>query len=221
MTDTARNVGPVASAPSTTRYYLSLDPVKGAGDVLLAGSRGVPGLAAGAVQSGALNVTIPATTPLNSYFLLACADDLAKVAESDETNNCVASPTAAVTVTRPDLVENTVSAPPATKARGTSFPVTDTVQNVGAVASGASVTRYYLSLDAVKSAGDLLLTGSRTVPGLAAGASHSGTVTVTIPAATPLNTYFVLACADGPNTVVETDETNNCKASSTTVTVTP
>ena len=87
--------------------------------------------------------------------------------------------------------------------------------------SGASATRYYLSLDAVKSAGDALLTGSRTVPGLAAGGSHSGTVTVTIPAATPLNTYFVLACADGPSTVVETDETNNCKASSTTVTVTP
>jgi subtilase family serine protease len=166
-------------------------------------------------------VTIPTTTPLNSYFLLACADDLAKVAESDEANNCVASPTAAVTVTRPDLVENTVSAPPTTKARGTSFPVTDTVHNVGAVASGASATRYYLSLDAVKSAGDALLTGSRTVPGLAAGGSHSGTVTVTIPAATPLNTYFLLACADGPNTVVETDESNNCKASSTTVTVTP
>jgi hypothetical protein len=114
-----------------------------------------------------------------------------------------------------------VSALPATKGRGTSFPVTDTVQNLGAVASGASVTRYYLSLDAVKSVGDLLLTGSRGVPGLGAGASHSGTVTVTIPAATPPNTYFVLACADGPNTVVETGETNNCKAASTTVTVTP
>ena len=58
-------------------------------------------------------------------------------------------------------------------------------------------------------------------PVLAAGGSHSGTVTVTIPAATPPSTYFLLACADGPNTVVETDETNNCKASSTTVTVTP
>ena len=64
------------------------------------------------------------------------------MAESDESDNCIASPTATVTVTRPDLVENTVSAPPATKARGTSFPVTDTVQNLGAVASGASPTRY-------------------------------------------------------------------------------
>jgi hypothetical protein len=73
----------------------------------------------------------------------------------------------------------------------------------------------------VKSVGDPLLTGSRAVPVLAAGGSHSGTVTVTIPAATAPNAYFLLACADGPNTVVETDETNNCKASSTTVTVTP
>ena len=126
-----------------------------------------------------------------------------------------------MTVTRPDLVENTISAPPPTKERGTSFPVTDAVQNVGAVASAPSTTRYYLSLDALKSAGDPLLTGSRGVPALAAGASHSGTVTVTIPAATPPNTYFLLACADAPNTVVETDEANNCKASGTTVTVTP
>jgi hypothetical protein len=53
------------------------------------------------------------------------------------------------------------------------------------VVSGPSATRYYLSLDAVKSAGDLLLTGSRTVPGLAAGASHTGTVTLTIPTRHP------------------------------------
>jgi hypothetical protein len=59
------------------------------------------------------------------------------------------------------------------------------------------------------------------VPGLAAGAGHTGTVTVTIPTATSPNTYFLLACADGASGVVETDETNNCKASGSTVTVTP
>ena len=160
-----QNPGPAASGSSTTRYYLSLDAVKSAGDTLLTGSRGVPGLAAGASHSGTVTVTIPAATPLNTYFLLPCADDLSAVVETNEGNNCFASATATVTVTRPDLVENTVSAPPATKKRGTSFPVTDTVQNLGAVASGPSTTRYYLSLDAVKSAGDPLLTGSRTVPG--------------------------------------------------------
>jgi hypothetical protein len=57
--------------------------------------------------------------------------------------------------------------------------------------------------------------------GSGGGASHAGTVTLTIPTATLLNTYFVLACADATNAVVETDEINNCKASSTTVTITP
>ena len=221
VTDTVRNAGPAASGTSTTRYYLSLDGVKSAGDTLLTRSRGVPVLAAGASHSGTLTVTISAATPLNAYFLLACADDLSVVGETNEGNNCIATATATVTVTRPDLVENTVSAPPTTKARGTSFPVTDTVQNVGAVASAPSTTRYYLSLDAMKSTGDPLLNGSRGVPALATQAIHSGTVTVTIPAATPPNTYFLLACADATSTVVETDEANNCKASSTTVTVTP
>jgi hypothetical protein len=221
VTDTVQNVGPAASGTSTTRYYLSLDAAKSAGATLLTGSRGIPALAAGASHSGTVTVTIPAATPLNAYFLLACADDLNVAVETNEGNNCLASTTATVTVTRPDLAQNTVSAPPETKVRGTTFAVTDTVQNVGAVGSAPSTTRYYLSLDAVKSAGDMLLNGSRGVPTLAAGASHSGTVTVTIPAATPSNTYFLLACADAPNTVVETDETNNCKASSTTVAVTP
>ena len=42
-------------------------------------------------------------------------------------------------------------------------------------------------------------------------------------AATLMEHYpeFLLACADNTNIVAETDETNNCKASSTTVTVTP
>ena len=119
------------------------------------------------------------------------------------------------------MLASTVSAPSASRARGTTFAMTDTVRNAGAVASGPSATRYYLSLDAVKSAGDILLTGNRAVPGLAAGGSHSGGVTVTVTTATPLNTYFVLACPDGASAVPETDETNNCTASSTAVTITP
>jgi hypothetical protein len=36
-------------------------------------------------------VTIPTTTPLGTYYLLACADDVKKVPESNEKNNCKAS----------------------------------------------------------------------------------------------------------------------------------
>jgi subtilase family serine protease len=221
VTDTARNSGAVAAGASTTRYYLSLDGVKNAGDTLLTGSRSVPGLAAGATHAGTVTVTIPQAIPLNTYVLLACADDLNTVVETNDGNNCVVASSGSVTVTRPDLLGDAISNPPTTKARGTTFSVTDTTRNGGTVASGASTTRYYLSLDGLKNAGDTLLTGNRPVPGLAAGASSSGTITVTIPSGTPLNTYFLLACADDLSTVVETTETNNCKASATGVTVTP
>ena len=221
VSDTVQNVGAVPAASSTTRYYLSLDAVKNAGDILLTGSRGVPSLAAGATSSGTVTVTIPASAPLNAYFLLACADNGNTVVEANEANNCIVTPGAVVTVGRPDLVESAVSNPPATKVRGGKFQVTDTVENAGAAASKASTTRYYLSLDGAKNAGDTLLTGGRSSAALAPGTSDSGTITVTIPSGTTPNTYFLLACADNGNAVVESNETNNCKASGTTVTIMP
>jgi hypothetical protein len=119
LQQTQRRRRAAPSGLSSTSYYLSLDPVKNAGDTLLTGMRAVPDLAGGASQSGTVTVTIPAATPLNTYFLLACADDLNVVAEADESNHGVATATATVTVTRPDLTLDAVSSPPATKARGT------------------------------------------------------------------------------------------------------
>jgi len=51
-------------------------------------------------------------------------------------------------------------------------------------------------------------------------ATHSGTINVTIPANTPPNTNFVLACADAASAVIETDEAHNCKAAASTMVVT-
>jgi len=72
----------------------------------------------------------------------------------------------------------------------------------------------------VKDAADRLLTGSRAVPILAVNATSAGAVNVTIPSATPLGSYFLLACSDDTKTVVEKDETNNCRASITKIAVT-
>ena len=109
-------------------------------DRLLSGTRGVSTLAAGGTSTGSRTVTIPSATPLGTYFLLACADDLSQRAESNEANNCVVS-SETIQVARPDLVATALSAPPATAVRGTSFAVTDTVLNQGGLAAGASTTR--------------------------------------------------------------------------------
>jgi hypothetical protein len=90
VVDSASNKGTATAGPSTTRYYFSIDVVKDKSDVLLIGSRAVPALAPAMASSATTSVTVPKIAS-GSYYLLACADDLNAVAESDETNNCVAS----------------------------------------------------------------------------------------------------------------------------------
>ncbi len=202
------------------RYYLSLDGLKDGGDVLLSKTRRVPALAAGTPSIGTVTVTIPSSAPLDTYFLLACADDMGAVAETDRTNNCRSSETM-LQVTLPDLVVTELTNPPGAALPGDRFLVTDTVENQGLVPARNSTVRYYLSLDEVKDSGDVLLRGSRGVSPLAAGAWSTGTVTVTIPSSTALGTYFLLACADDRSRVAETDKTNNCRASDAQVKVGP
>jgi len=210
VTDTVQNIGSVAAAASTTRYYLSTTTSK-SGAHLLNGSRAVPSLDAGAISSGSRTVTVSAGTAAGTYFLLACADDTLVVPETTESNNCKASVNK-TTLSGPNLTETGVTDPPATVVDGSSFSVTDTVQNIGSVAAAASTTRYYLSTTTSKS-GAHLLNGSRAVPSLDAGAISSGSRTVTVSAGTAAGTYFLLACADDTLVVPETTESNNCKAS--------
>jgi len=212
ISDLITNQGLGTAPASTTRYYLSLNTVKDSGDVALTGSRPVPSLIPGQFDGGNLDVTIPASTATGNYRVLACADDPHAIAELDENNNCIASLDTLV-VTLPDLQETAVSNPPVNANAGQSISVTDTVRNSGLVAAGSSTTRYYLSTDTLRNAGDILLTGNRSVGALNAGDSSAGTASVTIPANAPVGSYHVLACADDTNTVKETIETNNCRSS--------
>jgi hypothetical protein len=113
----------------------------------------------------------------------------------------------------PDLIETVVSDPPLSSTTGSSFSVTDTVKNQGSASAGASITSYYLSLDTIKGSGDILLTGSRSVPSLGINETNDGILTVTIPSGTGSGSYYLLACADDTNVVGESNENNNCIAS--------
>jgi hypothetical protein len=210
----------LGTAPvSTTRYYLSLNSVRDAGDILLGGNHSTPILLPGNQILGFATVTVPTSTPLGTYRLLACADDTKATAELDETNNCLALSARTLQVTRPDLQAVPLDNPPTTATAGQTIQVQDNTFNEGLVAAAASTTRFYLSVDSVKGAGDILLTGSRSVAALAAGSNSNGVTTVVIPSSTAPNTYRLLPCADDLNAVIETIEANNCRASVGTVVV--
>ena len=218
-TDTVQNIGLATAPASSTRYYLSSDASWDAEDLLLGGSRSVLAMEPGTSFAGSAAVSLPSSAPAGTFYLLACADDLQAIFESSETNNCAASP-ATTQIIRPDLTETAVSNPPATIAAGSFFSVTDTVQNVGNGASGGSSTRFYLSADSARDGTDTLLSGARAMGNLAVGGTSTGTISVTVPTASAPGTFYVLACADDTSLVIESDETNNCLASTSTIQVT-
>jgi subtilisin family serine protease/subtilase family serine protease len=84
--DTTTNQGGDSAGPSVTSFYLSTNLSLDASDVLL-GSRSIPSLAAGASDTGATSLPIPASTPAGGYYLISKADAGNAVAESLETNN--------------------------------------------------------------------------------------------------------------------------------------
>ncbi len=204
--DTTRNQGADTAAVSATAFYLSTNGSLDAADVPL-GNRPVAELAPGATEAASTFLTIPASTAVGTYYILAKADANGSVAESLETNNVKAS--AAVKIGA-DLTVTAVTSP-AAAGPGDTIVVAETTSNPGGADAPMSTTAFYLSINSAFDAADALL-GSRLVPFLDAGASDAGTVALTIPPATTAGTYYIVAKADAENIVAETSETNNTKA---------
>lgn len=97
---------------------------------------------------------------------------------------------------------------------GAPYVAKDTTKNGGAADAPASETRFYLSTDVTKDDGDthLMPFQGRSVPPLPMGATSTGTTTVTIPPGTPTAQRFLIACADGPDAILESNEADNCRA---------
>ncbi|HXK30135.1 MAG TPA: SBBP repeat-containing protein, partial [Candidatus Binatia bacterium] len=91
---------------------------------------------------------------------------------------------------------------------GSDVVIDDTTTNSGKVGAGASVTRFYLSTDTKFDAATDTFLSSRPIGALAAKANSSGATTVTIPLATGLGRYFIIAVADADSAVEETNEKN-------------
>jgi subtilase family serine protease len=213
FTDTIVNQGAGSTGPSTVRYYISPNVILDSKATLLPGGRAVPGLAPGGTNTGTITLTIPAWTLAGPYYIFAAADGDAAVPESQETNNTAVR---AIAV-GPDLTVSGFSVPASAPA-GATITVSDAVTSQGVGTADPTTTRFYLSANVLFDASDLLLSGGRAVPALAAGTASTGTAQVTIPAGTAPGNYFLFAVTDGDNVVRESSETNNALARSFQVT---
>ncbi|QWV94239.1 S8 family serine peptidase [Geomonas oryzisoli] len=88
VTDTVCNNGPGAAPSFNVGFLLSADAAYSADDRFI-GSRSVSALLpAGNCVSASSEITIPASVPGGTFYLVACADYGKAVEETDETNNC-------------------------------------------------------------------------------------------------------------------------------------
>ena len=110
-----------------------------------------------------------------------------------------------------DLDVTSVSAP-ATFTPGQSGSITWKVTNNGATTDDDWTDSVYLSTDGSVNAGAILLGRVTHTGGLASGASYTGSLTATFPAAA--GTYHVVVLADSTVAVPQTSRANNVGASS-------
>lgn len=204
VSDTTKNQGSGASPASVTTFYLSRDLFLDANDPLL-GTRAVPELAVGASHTASTSLTLPSPLAPGQYTLFAKADGPNAVVEMQESNNVRYT---SVQI-GPDLTVTAVSAP-ASAGAGSSITVTDTTANSGGGTAEPSTTRFFLSTNFAWDAADVPLQG-RSVPSLAPGAVSSGSTLVTIPSGTASGSYYLIARADGLDSVAESLEGNNTR----------
>lgn len=88
-----RNRGRKRSPPSTTGFYLTETPRAGKDSAIRLARQRTPQLRAqqSVLREIRFDVPASASNAPAEYFLLACADDAAKVRESSERNNCLVS----------------------------------------------------------------------------------------------------------------------------------
>ena len=123
-------------------------------------------------------------------------------------------------ILHPDLTMTQLSAP--VGAVGRPLAIASTVRNLAGAPAAAGPFRvdFYLSTDNVLDGGDRLL-GSRNVTGLGPLTSTAATTVVTVPADVTPGAYYVIAVADAGNQVVESDETNNTRATEAPIQIAP
>ena len=111
----------------------------------------------------------------------------------------------------PDLVVSGFIPPILKSEPGKTFVITESTENRGKIAASPMVTRYYLSLtQPINPATDRVI-GQRNIPMLAPGADSSvDEVPFTVPLDLAAGLYYLTACADADQQVIETNEVNNC-----------
>ncbi|HVX09989.1 MAG TPA: CARDB domain-containing protein [Pirellulales bacterium] len=175
-------------------------------------------LAHGANYNFNRNVTIPASIPVGSGYLLLVTNADGNQSETNTTNDVVSLP---ITVQAPDLAVTSVIAPSSGVLNG-QVQVTWTVKNEGTVAAPTQgwYDAVYLSTEPVISVGanyfqedySYLGTFPEAATGLAAGSTYTDTQTVTIPGTQRTGDLYLVVVTDMYGDQGDINRLNNAAA---------
>lgn len=209
--------GWLASSFSRDRLLLSLDDQAGEADTVLTqvfrSGQELLALGSGDSDQQTVSVQLPPNV-LGSYKLIVQADSDGRVLEADTRRNNVSQPQPLLVSLAPpvDLVSQSLTLP-ATGEAGGAASLTYTVENASdSQLDGEWFDSLYLSSDDRWDLDDVLLARVRNTDPLAARDSYQQTVDFELPGVLP-GEYRVIVRSDILNTVEETDETNNLRAS--------
>ena len=187
---------------STLKFYLSGDAVLDGGDFELTPAVTVPALAPGASFAAIPTLTIPASAVTGARFLIARANALGNVPESDTTND-----TASASVEIGDFADLKITAVAGPTAAGTGRPMTVsfTTRNAGIAPVGPFRVTLFMAIgpNPPPVPDDGTDVGFKDFTGLAAGASLASTFVVNVPASFEAGSYFLSAVADTGNAIPE------------------
>lgn len=183
----------------TVQFYLSTDATITTSDVAIC-SRVVAGIAAGEISTGTTSCYLSPTLTARTYYLGAIVDSGNAVAEAVETNNAAAGNQ--IAVSRPDLTVTSLVGAPTAVSMSDELTITDVVAATGGSTPTAFTVQYYLSTDMSITTADMAIC-TRTVEGLAAGATSTGTTTCAVPPTLAPRTYYLGAIVDSGNAVPE------------------
>jgi uncharacterized protein YkwD len=137
----------------------------------------------------------------------ARADGYGSVVELNEGNNGGSSSGVTVVAPLPDLVAVSLDGPSA-GTQGGIATLTIRIMNAGNAASGSCNAGLYLSVDEAITQTDISV-GTVSIPGIASGASITGSTNVIIPVSTQLGNYYWGLRVDSTGTIPESSEDNN------------
>lgn len=201
---TETSVGNIMASTHKLEFYLSKDSLKSADDITLLSYS----ITVDLQSKFNVNLQIPSTTVMGNYYLLAMADAASTIVESQETNNTIFEKLTVVTAI-PDLQIWGLQHASGTIVKGNNIVIKNTYANAGYGSSASFYVHYYISKDSIYDIQDIALKNS-----VLGGISYltSTTYEETLTSSQDTGSYFIIAKLDNPNSISETNESNNTKA---------